>query len=245
MFKLFDKKSEAIKKDINTIISDNSRFDIKEAYNELRTNIAFSISKKDCKVICTTSALASEGKSTTTVNNAITFAKSGKKILLIDCDLRKPNIAKLLGLNNDKGFSDVLITDKEVKDVIHKEVYENLDVITSGKIPPNPVELISSEQMESVISQLRKDYDYIFIDTPPINVVTDSALISKYTDGVIIVVRQYSVDKNDVTEAVKKLQFIGAKILGFILNDVVSSKAGYGGYKYKYNYNYKYERYYQ
>ena len=240
MFKSINRNKQKIEVSDTTtkiLIDDNSRFDIKEAYNELRTNITFLIPKKECKTICITSAVASEGKSTTSVNNAITFAKSGKKVLLIDCDLRKPNVYRILNIKNDKGLSEVLVSEADIKNVIHKNVYENLDVITSGVIPPNPVELLSSEKMAQLVAELSQNYDYIFVDAPPIAIVTDAALISKYVDGVIIVVRQNVAERKMVIDAVKKLEFVGAKILGFVLNDVVSSKSGYGLYKYKYKYN--------
>lgn len=245
MFKFFDRfnKKENINKivqPVDTLITNSKRFDITEAYNELRTNITFSISKKECKVICMTSAVASEGKSTTSVNNSITFAKSGKRILLIDCDLRKPNVAKLLNIENERGISDVLVAETSVDKIINKNVCDNLDVITSGPIPPNPVELLSSEEMINTIDMLKKQYDYIFIDAPPINVVTDAAIISKVTDGIVIVVRQCIAEKKLLMEAVRKLEFVGAKIIGFVLNDVGSSKTGYGSYKYS---AYKYGRY--
>ncbi len=243
MFNLFGKNEILANRpedEIDALISEESRFDIKEAYNELRTNISFSIPKKGCKIICITSAVASEGKSTTSVNSAITFAKGGKKILLIDCDLRKPNVDKILKIKNEKGVSDLLVSSCEINDVIVKNVIDGLDVITSGNIPPNPVELLSSERMSDVIEQLGRDYDYIFIDAPPVNVVTDAAIISKVCDGVIVVIRQGVVDKSMLTDAVKKLEFVNAKIIGFVLNDVVSSKLGYGNYRYSGRYGKRY-----
>ncbi len=247
MFNLFNKSEMAAnnaEKNIDTLISENSRFDIKEAYNELRTNISFSIPKKGCKVICVTSAIASEGKSTTLVNNSIVFAKSGEKVLLVDCDLRKPNVNKILKISNDKGISNILVSSAEIKDVININVIENLDVITSGDIPPNPVELLSSDRMAEVISELSENYDYIFIDAPPINVVTDAALISKVCDGVMVVIRQGVVEKKFLVDAVKKLRFVNAKIIGFVINFMPNSKHGYGNYKYgSYKYGYSYGGY--
>lgn len=231
MFDFFNRKKDnitRIEEPINTMVSDNSRFDIKEAYNELRTNISFSIPKKECKVICLTSAIASEGKSTTSSNNAITFAKSGKKILLIDCDLRKPTIDKIFSIKSTKGLSDVLVSEAEIDDVINRQVVENLDIITSGKVPPNPVELLSSEIMINVIEDLRNKYDYIFIDAPPINVVIDAVIISKVADGMVLVVRPYVAERGMVKEAIKKLEFAKAKIIGIVLNDVATLKSGYG-----------------
>lgn len=240
MFKLFRKNELLIdnnsNNEVNTVISEESRFDIKEAYNELRTNISFSIPKKGCKIICTTSALASEGKTTSTTNVAISFAKNNKKVLLIDCDLRKPSVDKLLKIENTKGTSDFLVSSDEFDALIHKNVYENLDVMTSGNIPPNPVELISSDRMKELIETAGKDYDYIFIDAPPVNVVIDAVLVAQNCDGVMMVVRQGTVDKKMLFEAVKKLKLIEAKIIGFILNDVSSTKGGYSSYKYSYKY---------
>lgn len=235
MFKLLNKKTDN-KSSVNNelfLLDDNSRFDIKEAYNELRTNIIFSIPKKDCKVICITSSMASEGKSTVSVNNAVTFAKSGKKILLIDCDLRKPNVANILKMKNKKGLSEVLVETESAQNVINKNVFENLDVMFAGSIPPNPVELISSDNMEKLINNLKKDYDYIFIDTPPINVVTDAAIVSRLTDGVIMVARQNVAEKKLFTEAINKLEFAKAKIIGVVLNGVDNFKEEYYKYSYK------------
>lgn len=241
MFNLFGKNEMFANKpenEIDTLISEESRFDIKEAYNELRTNISFSIPKKGCKVICITSAVASEGKSTTSANNAITFAKGGKKTILIDCDLRKPKIDKILKIKNEIGISNFLVSSSEIDEIVNRNVVENLDVITSGSIPPNPVELLSSERMTEIINVLSQDYDYIFIDAPPVTVVTDAVLISKVCDGVIIVVRQGVIDNKILIDAVKKLEFANAKIIGFVLNDVASSKHGYGNYKYSGKYRY-------
>lgn len=229
------KKSNVTVKSVNktNILEENTRFDIKEAYNDLRTNISLSIPKDGCRVICFSSSMAAEGKSTTVVNNAINFAKSGSKVLVIDCDLRKPNVSRILNLGNNEGITEAIVSSKDIKNYIKHNVKENLDVICSGNIPPNPAELLSSEKFENIINQLRQNYDYIFIDTPPIIVVTDPVIIAQKCDGIILVVRQYAVDRDKLVEAVNKLDFANIKIIGFVINDVVSTKGHYDKYAYK------------
>ncbi|MDO4301440.1 MAG: CpsD/CapB family tyrosine-protein kinase [Clostridia bacterium] len=219
------------------LIGADTRFDVKEAYNELRTNIMFSIPNAGSKVVAVTSSVTSEGKSTTCLNTAISFADIYGKAIIIDCDLRRPNINRLLGVKEKKGLSNILVNDCCLTDAIIKTKYKNLDAITAGNIPPNPTELLSSETMTDIVSQLKKDYKYIFLDTPPINIVIDASLLVKLVDGVVIVVRQQIAEKRMLQETVKKLNFANAKILGFVLNDVsVESKrymkGKYGRYGY-------------
>jgi capsular exopolysaccharide synthesis family protein len=223
------------------LINDKTQFVVREAYKELRTNIMFSLPDNGCRRVLITSSVAAEGKSTTNVNLAITVAETGAKVILLDCDLRRPNIARLMGEKGNKGLSNVLINDCTLSSAIFKTAYPNLDVIYSGKIPPNPAELLSSDNMKSVIDKLSEDYDYIFFDTPPINLVTDAALISSLADGVIITSRQYVTEKKLLAQAVEKLRFVNAKIIGIVLNDVSVTKSSYKGYKrYGYGYGYGY-----
>lgn len=220
------------------LLNQNTGFDVKESYKELRTNIMFSIPGEGCKKLLITSSVASEGKSTTNMNLAITVAETGAKVLLIDCDLRRPNIARLLGEKGDKGLSNILVNNCTVKSAVYNTKYPNLDVIFAGKIPPNPAELLSSEKMKETVERLSEEYAYIFFDTPPINLVTDAALISSLADGVVIVSRQFVTERKLLSQAVEKLKFVNAKIIGIVLNDVSMAKAGYGNYKRKYGYGY-------
>jgi capsular exopolysaccharide synthesis family protein len=223
------------------LINDKTQFIVKEAYKELRTNIMFSLPDNGCRKVLITSSVAAEGKSTTNVNLAITVAETGAKVVLVDCDLRRPNIARLMGEKGNKGLSNVLINDCTLSSAIFKTPYPNLDAIYSGKVPPNPAELLSSDNMKSVVDKLSEDYDYIFFDTPPINLVTDAALISSLADGVIITSRQYVTEKKLLSQAVEKLKFVNAKIIGIVLNDVSMTKSSYKGYKrYGYGYGYGY-----
>lgn len=228
------------------ILNQDSDFYTREAYKSLRTNIIFSIPSKGCRKVCVTSAIASEGKSITALNLAISFAETGQRVLLIDGDLRRPNQSRLLDRKASPGLSNVLAGLSEDGDVIHKEVFPHLDVIFSGEIPPNPSELLGHEEMRQLLERLSGQYDYIFIDTPPVNVVTDASVLSALLDGVLFVVRRNESESDAVLYAVSQLEFAEAKLLGFILNgaDIGSaSRYGYGKYKKYKKYGYKYGSY--
>lgn len=237
-------KDELLKREFikEKILSPDTTFQVREAYKTLRTNVIFSLPQEGCKKICVTSSIASEGKSTNCLNLAITFAETGAKVLIIDCDLRRPNISKLLERKSYPGLSNVLVGLNKLEDVISDSGYKNLDVIFSGNIPPNPAELLGSDKMSDIIDELSKKYDYIFFDTAPVNIVTDTTILAKWMSGIIMVVLYNSTDKDTIEESIKQLEFVGAKILGFVLNGVVYGNNG----SYKYNYkrsNYKYRRY--
>lgn len=243
MFKRKKTDENELKKNVletnrKKLLNESTSFDVRESYKELRTNIMFSLPGDGCKKMLITSSVASEGKSTTNMNLAITVAETGARVLLIDCDLRRPNIARLLGEKGDKGLSNILINDCTIKSAVFNTKYPNLDVIFSGKIPPNPAELLSSDKMRETVEGLSREYAYIFFDTPPINLVTDAALISSLVDGVVIVSRQFVTERRLLSQAVEKLRFVNAKIIGIVLNDVATTKSGYGGYKNKYGYGY-------
>ena len=237
-------KDELLKREFikEKVLSADTTFQVREAYKTLRTNVIFSLPQEGCKRICVTSSIASEGKSTNCLNLAITFAETGAKVLIIDCDLRRPNISKLLGKKSYPGLSNVLVGLNKIDEVIQDSGYKNLDVIFSGNIPPNPAELLGSDRMGEVIEELSEKYDYIFFDTAPVNIVTDTTIIAKWMSGIIMVVLYNSTDKDTIEESIKQLEFVGGKILGFVLNGVVYGNNG----SYKYNYkrsNYKYRRY--
>ena len=227
------------------ILSNESDFYVREAYKSLRTNIIFSLPNEGCKKICVTSAIASEGKSITVLNIAISFAEAGQRVLIIDADLRRPSQSKFLNMTYAPGLSNILVNKVGLPEAIHKDVYPNLDVIFSGDIPPNPSELLGHERMGNLLEQLSSDYDYILVDTPPVNVVTDACVLSRVLDGVLFVVRRGDSESSSVTYAVSQLEFAEAKLLGFILNDAqVAPAAKYGYSKYrKYGYRYGYSKY--
>ena len=228
------------------ILGPDSEFFIREAYKTLRTNTMFSLAEKEgSRVVLVTSSLQSEGKSITTLNLAISFAEAENRVLLIDCDLRRPKLARLLRKSAKAGLSNLLLDPTLLeKAILPSDVHAGLDVILAGDIPPNPSELLGSRRMETLLQQLRKSYDYILLDTPPVNMVTDAAVLSARSDGVLFVVRANQSERGPVTHAVEQLQYAQAKILGFVLDDVATAQGGYGYGKYKrygYGYGYGYE----
>ena len=202
------------------ILNQNSSFAVQEAYKTLRTNIRFSLQNSSCRRISMTSALAGEGKSITLLNLAISVAQDGQKVLLIDADLRRPAIARLLVENPAPGLSNVLAGQASAEEAIREQIYPNLDILLSGDVPPNPSELLGGDKMRELIDTVSKKYDYILVDTPPVNVVSDANIITSLLDGVLLLVRQGSTKKEAVKRAVANLALTGIRPLGFVLNDV-------------------------
>ncbi len=190
-----------------------------EAYKNARTNISLSIFKQGCKTILITSSLANEGKTTTSCNVAAAFSKQmNTKTLLIDCDLRKPSVAKFFRIKNAPGVTNYLSGMCSLEDIIQKVPNTELNVITAGIIPPNPSELLSSPAFAQMIEDLEKMFDYIIIDSTPLNVIVDALPVAKIVDGVALVVFEEKSNYGDVEKAVNSLNRSGAHILGFILN---------------------------
>lgn len=214
------------------------KFRIEESYKSIRTNIMFSIMKKGCKKIVITSPLPNEGKTTTVINLANSFASADQRVLLIDGDLRKPKIHHYFSIPNAPGLTNYLgatVSSSErvsLNSIIHKTENRNLSVICSGSIPPNPAEILGSEQMEDFLSDISADYDYIIIDTPPINIVSDALPVISSSDGVVIVLRSKASTHPELEKALAALEFIDAKVLGFIVNFTESkvSKTSYRKY---------------
>lgn len=241
------KKKHNVNSREGTLLTDNTPFVISEAYKAARTNLMFmasSAGQEGGVQFAFTSAQPGEGKTTTCLNMAIAFAQTGSKILIIDGDLRKPQIHRYFNFPAAPGLSDRL--GGFTKDsCIRQTQYENLSVLTVGTIPPNPAELLASRMMSDLLAELSAEFDYVFIDTPPINVVTDVAVIANKLKGVVLVARQGYTTTVALKAAVLGLEQVGANILGFVLNDVQSDRYFYkyrysGKYKYKYGY-YRYE----
>ncbi len=230
-------KSDAVDQRAKTLINQSTSFIINEAYKTARTNIMFALSAtgKGCKKIIITSASPGEGKTTTCLNLAITFAQMNAKVLVIDADLRKPRVYRHLGLERKNGLSDVLGGLTDINTAIHHCPEHNIDCITSGQIPPNPAELLSSSEMEALLNTLSERYDYIFLDTPPVTMVTEAAAMSKFTNGTVVIIRQNYTIHEMLQRAQANLKFGEAKILGYILNDVDVNqyRSGYGRYGYR------------
>jgi len=217
-----------------TRIGEKTPFAITEAYKTIRTNLVFSLGTYDKKVIEITSSTPEEFKSTTTANLAITISQTGAKTLLIDADMRKPVQHKIFKLDNARGLSSVLVGINELSESVKQSAMPNLDVLTSGPTPPNPSELLGSKNMEILLEALAKYYDYVIIDTPPVNVVTDSLILSKYTTGLLMTVRQNFTKHENLSSAVSAIETANANLLGVVMVDTHLTSRGYKykGYKY-------------
>jgi len=227
---------------VETIINGETEFAVAEAYKSIRTNIMYSMPRsKEGKVIVMTSSAAGDGKTTNVINLAITFAQIKERVLLIDCDLRKPKVHRYLKLDKKDGLSNVLCGFTDLSKAIKVGVRENFDVITAGETPPNPAELIQSYEFERLLTFLKTKYDYIFIDTPPVNVVTDASLVVKNSTGVVLLVRKNHTTVDMLDDAVNNLKTVDANILGVVMIDSkegnVVSKS-YKNSKYSYSNSY-------
>ncbi len=225
----------------NIITHKNPKSPISEAFRTLRTNIQFSSIDKELSSIVMTSSGPGEGKSTVSVNTAMTMAQADKKILLVDCDLRKPKIHTFFGVLNVYGLTNILAEGLPLEDVVYEpDVEDDLHVLMAGPIPPNPAELLGSKRMRGFLKEAETKYDMVILDSPPVGMVTDAAILSTIADGTILVcaVEQAEIEATKAAKAL--LDKVEANILGVVLNKVPVSQGGY----YKYHY-YNYYSYYQ
>ena len=202
-----------------------------EAIRTLRTNIQFSNVDDPIRKMVVTSALPNEGKSTISVELARSFAQTGIKVVLMDCDLRNPSVGKVSGSESNIGVTNILMKKTDIMHTILQDEKEvNLDLILSGPIPPNPAELINSKAMENLINELENRYDMIIIDTPPVGILTDAAILSTKTDGVALVVKTGETKKVDINNALENISKVNGKVLGVVMTYVKSKTGNYGYY---------------
>ena len=213
-----------------------------EAFRVLRTNLQFVNIDNPTKVFAVTSALPGEGKTSTALNLALALAQAGQRVLIIDGDLRRPKLAPRLGLEQAVGLTTVLVGNVKVADAIQRHAPGGLDVLTSGSIPPNPAELLQSHAMGDLLESLRKEYDTIIIDSPPLLPVTDAALLSAQSDGALIVLRYSRTTKDQLSHSVERLQAVDARPVGVVMNMVPAHRMGKSSYGYGYGYGYGPER---
>ncbi|MHA7619991.1 polysaccharide biosynthesis tyrosine autokinase [Cellulosimicrobium cellulans] len=205
-----------------------------EAFRRLRTNLQFLELGPAARTYVMTSALPGEGKTTTSVNLAITLADSGQRVVLVDADLRRPAVARYLGIEGSVGLTTILIGKVAVEDAVQPWGNGNLDVIASGQIPPNPSELLGGESMAQLLERLRTEYDVIVVDTPPLLPVTDAAILAKGVGGAIVVVGAGTVHRNQLETALSALGTVGVRPLGIVVNRVPVKGPGAGPYEYGY-----------
>lgn len=221
------------------LIGEDMPFAIVEAYKALRTNLMFVLGAKNSNVTMFTSAYMMEGKTTTSANIAITFAQIGAKVLLIDADMRKPKQHRIFNCEIGTGLSEALcgvISDSSIQ----KTRYENLYLMTSGRIPPNPSDLLVSPNMDKMLETVTKTFDYVFIDAPPVGIVTDAAVLAGKVGGAIMIVRAGQSRTDGVRKAKDALEQAGAEVVGFVMTDALTRDSSYHKYKGKY---YEYSSY--
>ncbi len=240
-FKKSQKPNSFTPSDQKKMLGPNSSFAVKEAYNSIRTNLLFSQHGEKCPVFVVTSPTANNGKTINSINLAISFSQMGKKTLLIDADMRNPTIHRMFSQSSKNGLSEILagLTDSIT---VSKTEIDNLSILTSGKIPPNPTELLSSPRMDKLLDFVREHYDYVFIDSPPINLVTDATVFAQKVTGYVIIIKTDVTRVPELKNTVASLEHIGGNVLGFLINDANSAKKKYYSYyrRYSYNYNYNY-----
>ncbi|MEG0779011.1 MAG: CpsD/CapB family tyrosine-protein kinase [Oscillospiraceae bacterium] len=253
--KILRKKAEARKRAVlsasspdyikQSLLGKKSTFAANEAYKTARTNLMFTRVGDGSQTFVFTSSFSGEGKTVTCCNLALSMAQNGQKVLIIDADMRRPMVANMFDIPNQQGLSEFLagLTTNVIGNGSHEmqlwqTQYPNLAVIPAGHVPPNPVELLASSRMKTLLDAAAKTFDYIFIDTPPVSVVTDAAVLVKNVQGYIMVVRAGVTPREQLSGTVLKLEQVGANILGFVLNDL-DAKSG----SYKYNGYHSYGRY--
>ncbi len=208
-----------------------------EGLNQLKTNLAFC--GKDIKVITITSSVQNEGKSSVAFDLSKTMAEGGKKILMVDADLRKSVLAAKYHIQGiDKGLSHYLTGQAEIEDIIYETETEGFYLSVAGPLSPDPTSLLDSDQFQKFIDKVREDYDYVIIDAPPLGVVIDAVIIGKYCDGAVLVIEQGVIKRKVVQDVIKQLKRGKVRILGAVLNKVDERIGAYGAYDYKYSYSY-------
>ena len=213
------------------LLTENTSFAINEAFKSLRTNLFYTAKGEKCPVYGITSTYAQNGKSLLISNLAVSFAQLEKRVLLIDCDLRSPKIHKIFDMDKGDGISELLASaDTSVDKYIKKTDLPNLSLITSGGTPPNPAELLAGAKMGKFIEFMKQHYDIIFIDLPPVAIVSDAVVITEHVTGYLYVVRSRMDDTKSLSRAIDTMERMDANIIGFIMNDVNPKVRGYGRY---------------
>lgn len=229
-------KKPAEKGDSRQLILDKDvPFHYIESYKSIRTNVVFSLSTNESKILAVSSPNPDEGKSTVSVNLATALAQNGEKVLLIDADMRKPVLHKMFKVSNKSGLSTTIISISPFEQAVKREVALNLDLLSSGPMPPNPSELLASKHFHDLLTEVEKQYDYIIVDTPPLNVVSDGLVFTDVLNGILLVVRHRKTSYSEISEAVNSIELSNANLLGFILNDVKQKGVG-SYYRYKDSY---------
>ena len=224
-------------------LNEKTPFSIREAYKYIRTNLLFALAPIGKKIIVISSAMPNEGKSMTSGNLAIALVQTSAKVLLIDGDLRKPVLHRFFEVDNTRGLSNLLVGFDSVADSVQRGVVKNLDLITAGSLPPNPTELLGSKNMQLFLQKMEEYYDYIIIDSPPVNLVADAVVLAQLAAGILLVARAQETTTDDLDNALAAIVTANGNVLGLVVTDVDREERSryYGKYK-KYAYSSYYGR---
>ncbi len=237
-FKKKDKKPSFVAENSAKTLHKNLAFTGSEQYKMLRANLSFTLPDQvECPIIGVTSSMRGEGKSTTAINLAYALAESGKKVILIDSDLRIPSVGKKMGISNVPGLTDLLVGYKSRRIESFKSgILDDWYILPSGNLPPNPSELLGSKKMVRLLESLKTQFEFIIIDLPPVNLVSDAMVISKLITGLILVVREDYTSKKELDNCVRQLKLSNVNVLGCVYNGAKSDRRSYGKYKKYYKY---------
>ena len=240
--KLFGKKNKKVSfgQSEHKTLHKHLNFTATEQYKLLRANIEFTLPQDEkCHVIGVTSSMRGEGKSTTAINLAYVLAAKGSKVLLIDGDLRIPSVAKKLQIKSIPGLTTLLMNKSSDVEGFKSSLLDNWYILPAGEIPPNPSELLGSRRMKRLLEELKEQFDYIVVDLPPVNIVSDALSISPFISGMVVVIREEYTEKKELTHCMRQLSLSNVNVLGCVLNEAKANGGSYGKYK-----KYKYYRYY-
>lgn len=234
------------------LLTDKLSFSAQEAYRSLRTNVMFALPGNECKCIGITSPTPGDGKSTTAANLAISLGQIGKRVLLMDCDLRLPTVASKFRINAAPGLSDFLVGSATIEEALRVNEKYNIHILPTGNIPPEPTALLESKQFTSLLEALRTTYDYVVVDLPPVITVPDAVILANRLDGYLLTIKEQHTEHRAVKEMLRRLQMAGAHTLGFVVtgSDINERKYKYkykykNKYGYQYKYGYRYNGYYK
>lgn len=213
--------------DLFSNMKGGTAFRVIETYKSIRTSLLFTLSAGNDNAVLITSAEPNSGKSVTSANLALSFAQTGVKVLLIDCDMRNASQQKIFSQENTVGLSNVLGGMSTFEDTVKREVKENLDLLTAGQVPPNPSELLGSDNMKALLDKVKSQYEYVFMDCPPVELVSDTSSLLLIAPQVIVIARQNHAIYEEVMHTVESIKSVGGKILGAILTDVREANKSY------------------
>ena len=209
------------------LLDKETAFAVQESYRVLRTNVMFSLPGDGCKCVGVTSPAPGDGKSTTAANLAIALSQIGKKVILIDCDMRLPTVATTFGIPAAPGLSDFLVGQAKIEDAVRRSSLYGISILPSGNLPPDATGLLEDKQLDSLFSALKKIFDYIIVDLPPVNTVPDAMILSKYMDGFLIAVREQKTKHREIDQMLRQIHLADVRVLGFVNTGAAIKSGGY------------------